>query len=213
MVDTQATPSRIDIKRELLTENEIEKLESALEYEIRIKDKLNVALSDWKSADSALAAIPHSGFSTNDWKKLKALKNSFIENLDEFGYSSNSLSDFQISQTSYKPTLNDIDINSEASASDNIRVIWSYLYSVLTLDITSSLPTNHLGLLIMDEPRQQEAKNESFSTFISKAAKVKEMQKQIIIGTSEKYSDLLDAIEAQPANLMHFDSDIIRKLS
>ncbi|GIU51959.1 hypothetical protein TUM4438_43350 [Shewanella sairae] len=213
LVDTQAAPSRIDIKRELIAENEIEKLESALQDELRIKDKLTVALCDWLTADSALAAIPHSGFSTNDWKKLKTLKYSFVENLDEFGYSSNSLSDFEISHTSYKPTLNDIDINSEASASDNIRVIWSYLYSVLTLDVKSSLPTNHLGLLIMDEPRQQEAKNESFSTFISKAASVKNMQKQIIIGTSEKYSDLLDTIERKPVNLMHFDSDIIKKLS
>ncbi|MCS6123993.1 hypothetical protein [Shewanella baltica] len=213
LVDTQATPSRVEIKRELLIESEIEKLEAALQNELRIKDKLTVTLIDWNTANSALAAIPYSGLSPNDRKKLEALKNSFIGNLDEFGYSSNSLSDFQISQTSYKPTLNDVDINSEASASDNIRVIWSYLYSVLTLDITTSLPTNHLGLLIMDEPRQQEAKYESFSTFISKAANVKEMQKQIIIGTSEKYSDLLDAIKDKPANLMHFDSDIIKKLS
>ncbi|XNS81073.1 hypothetical protein AB6D09_017820 [Vibrio cyclitrophicus] len=212
LIDTQATPSRIDIKRELLVENEIERLESALQNELRIKDRLTVALSDWSAAQSALEAIPHSGFSTNDWRKLKALKKSFIENLDEFGYSSNSLSDFQISHTSYKPTLNDIDINSEASASDNIRVIWSYLYSVLTLDINSSLPTNHLGLLIMDEPRQQEAKNESFSTFISRAASVKKMKKQIIIGTSEEYSDLLDTIAGHPTNLMHFDSDIVKKL-
>lgn len=212
LVDTLATPSRMDIKRELLTEIEIEKLEFALQEESRIKNKLTVSLNDWNLADSGLRAIPDSGLSTKDITKLKFLKKSFIDNLGDFGYSSNPLEDFQISLTSYKPTLDGVDINSEASASDNIRVIWSYLYSILTLDVTSSLPTNHLSLLIMDEPRQQEAKNQSFSMFISKAANVNKMQKQIIIGTSEKYSDLLKAIEGKSANLKHFASDIIQKL-
>ncbi|MEP0354417.1 hypothetical protein [Paraglaciecola sp.] len=213
LIDSPRAPSRVDIKKELIIESEIDKLETAMNDEHKLKEKLTSALVEWKLASSGLNAIPHSGLSQNDWKKLKALKTSFINNLEQFGYSSNSLSDFEISQTSYKPTLNEIDINAEASASDNIRVIWSYLYSVLTLDHTTKLSTNHLGLLIMDEPRQQEAKNESFTNFISKAANVKDMGKQIIIGTSEKYTDLLEALVGKDTNLQHFESDIIKKLS
>lgn len=212
LVDEKSAPSRSDIKKELIVENDIETLEKALRQEEEIKGKLEDTLKNWKLSDSALKALPSSGFSGSDRRKLKALKNSFVSNLDDFGYSSNDLSDFEISERSYKPTLNDVDINSEASASDNIRVIWSYLYSMLTLDQKNIGNTNHLGLLIMDEPRQQEAKNESFGEFISKAAEVKAMNKQVIIGTSEKYDDLQKTIADLDVNLCHFDSDIIQKL-
>ncbi|MBD2806411.1 hypothetical protein ABLB84_13890 [Xenorhabdus szentirmaii] len=213
LIDEKSAPSRSDIKKELITENEIELLERALRDESDIKGRLQSALNDWKLAESALQALPRTGFSQKDWRKLKALRESFIKYLGDFGYSSNELEDFRISEQSYKPTLNDIDINSEASASDNIRVIWSYLYSMLTLDEKPNVEsTNHLGLLILDEPRQQEAKNESFKEFITKVAEIKRSGKQVIIGTSEEYSDLQSTIKNLEVNLRHFDSDIIKKL-
>lgn len=212
LVDEKTAPSRSDIKKELIIENSIERLEKALRQEDEIKAKLEINLQDWKQVETSLKALPSSGFSASDWKKLKELKNSFLSNLEDFGYSSSDLSDFKISERSYKPSLNDVDINSEASASDNIRVIWSYLYSMLTLDQKNIGNTNHLGLLIMDEPRQQEAKNESFDEFISKAAEVKFMGKQIIIGTSEEYDNLLKTTAKLDINLCHFDSDILHKL-
>lgn len=212
LIDEKSVPSRSDIKRELIIESNIEKLEKALNQEDQIIGKLQETLNDWQRSDSALAALPSSGFSGNDWKKLKALKKSFISNLEDFGYSSNELSDFEISIRSYKPTLNDVDINSEASASDNIRIIWSYLYSFLTLDYEAKVRTNHLGILIMDEPRQQEAKKESFAEFINKAAEVKKMDKQIIIGTSENYNELCTAIKELDVSVQHFDADIIKKM-
>ncbi|HEM7131156.1 TPA: hypothetical protein U2I51_000579 [Providencia rettgeri] len=213
LIDEKSLPSRSDIKKELIIENEIELLDGALRNELDIKGRLQSALNDWKLAESTLQALPKTGFSQKDRRKLQALRNSFIKYLGDFGYSSNELEDFKISEQSYKPTLNDIDINSEASASDNIRVIWSYLYSMLTLDeIPSVESTNHLGLLILDEPRQQEAKNESFKEFINKVAEIKKSGKQVIIGTSEEYSDLQMTIKNLEVNLCHFDSDIIKKL-
>ena len=213
LIDEKSAPSRSDIKKELIIENEIEFLERALRDEADIKGRLQSALNDWKLADSGLQALPKTGFSQKDWLKLKALRESFIKYLGDFGYSSNKLDDFRISEQSYKPTLNDIDINSEASASDNIRVIWSYLYSMLTLDEKPGVErTNHLGLLILDEPRQQEAKSESFREFVAKVSEVKGTGKQVIIGTSEEYNDLQSMVENLQINLIHFDSDIIKKL-
>jgi len=213
LIDEKSAPSRSDIKKELIIENEMELLDRALVDESEIKSRLQSALYDWKLAESALQALPRTGFSQNDWHKLKTLRESFINYLRDFGYSSNELEDFRISEQSYKPTLNDVDINSEASASDNIRVIWSYLYSILTLDEKKNVSsTNHLGLLILDEPRQQEAKNESFKAFITKIAEIKNSGKQVIIGTSEEYNYLQSTVRYLEVNLKHFDSDIIKKL-
>lgn len=214
LIDEQSIPSRSDIKKELIIENEIYSMEKSLRDEDELKGKFKEALKTWKLAESGLKALPDSGFSSSDWKKLKSLKSSFVYYLNEFGYSSNSLTDFQISEYTYKPTLNDVDINSEASASDNIRVIWAYLFSILTLDQYKDVEgVNHLGLLIMDEPRQQEAKDLSFRSFILNASKVKEMNKQIIIGTSERFDDLNKIVTGLNVNLRHYDSDIIKKIS
>lgn len=214
LTDVKSAPSRSDIKKELIIEGELELLDRALRDESEIKGRLRIALDDWKSAEEALQGLPRTGFSLGDRRKLKALRDSFVQYARDFGYSSNELEDFRISEQSYKPALNDVDINSEASASDNIRVIWSYLYSILTLDQRPNVgSTNHLGFLILDEPRQQEAKNESFKEFISKVADVKGCGKQVIIGTSENYSDLISTIKDLEVNLSHFESDIINKIN
>ncbi|KAB1178933.1 hypothetical protein [Photobacterium damselae] len=214
LTDVKAAPSRSDIKKELIIEGELELLDRALREEAEIKGRLRIALDDWKSAEEALQGLPRTGFSLDDRRKLKALRDSFVQYARDFGYSSNELEDFRISEQSYKPALNDVDINSEASASDNIRVIWSYLYSILTLDQRLNVgSTNHLGFLILDEPRQQEAKNESFKEFISKVADVKRYGKQVIIGTSENYSDLISTLKDLEVNLSHFESDIIKKIN
>lgn len=212
LIDSTSVPSRSDIKKELLLEGEISSLEKALRSEEEIKGNMEEALLSWGIAEKALSALPFNGLSANDRRKLSSLKNSFVNSLEAFGYSSSDLKDFEISERSFKPALNEVDINSEASASDNIRVIWSYLYSMLTLDSASGQETNHLGLLILDEPRQQEAKNESFQEFIVKSSEVKKIGKQIIIGTSEDYNNLQSAISGLDVELKHFDSYIIGKL-
>ena len=176
------------------------------------KDTLLAVLSDWRDCNNKLAVLPYDGFSQKDKLKLRLLRDSFKSNLQDFGYKSTPIEDFDLSTNTYKPTVDGIDIGSEASASDNIRVIWSYLYSLLMLDANSNdISTNHLGLLIMDEPRQQETKDVSFKTFIKKASESYQEEKQIIMGTSEKYPDLIAMLDGLHVNLMHFDSNIIRK--
>lgn len=104
LIDEKSAPSRSDIKKELIIENEMELLDRALVDGSEIKSRLQSALYDWKLAESALQILPRTGFSQNDWHKLKTLRESFINYLRDFGYSSNELEDFRISEQSYKPT-------------------------------------------------------------------------------------------------------------
>ncbi|MEK9496143.1 hypothetical protein V2H77_06715 [Photorhabdus sp. P32] len=202
------------IRKEVGLEKDIDNLVTLTQFENDKKDTLNAVLVDWGSNNAKLNNLPYDGFSYKDRFKIKTLKDSFKSNLKDFGYRSTPINDFDLSTNSYKPTLDDVDIGSEASASDNIRVIWSYLYSLLMLDVVAeNISTNHLGLLIMDEPRQQETKDVSFKTFMKKASKSHIKGKQIIIGTSEKYEDLINMLNGLVANMLHFDSSIIRKLN
>ncbi|UPY94726.1 hypothetical protein [Pectobacterium sp. 21LCBS03] len=200
------------IRKEVKLEKDIDGLNSLLNFEMDKKNTLLAVLSDWRECNNKLAVLPYDGFTQKDKLKLKLLRDSFKSNLQDFGYKSTPIEGFDLSTNTYKPTVDGIDIGSEASASDNIRVIWSYLYSLLMLDSNSNdISTNHLGLLVMDEPRQQETKDVSFKTFIKKASDSYLEKKQIIMGTSEKYSDLIAMLDGLHVNMLHFESNIIRK--
>lgn len=204
---------REQIRKEVVLEKDIEALSSLLDFERNIKVTLNAILIDWRKANAELSRLPYDGFTSEDKRKLSKLNNSFKKNLKDFGYRSTEIQDFDLSLNTYKPSLDGVDIGSEASASDNIRVIWSYLYSLLMLDVgKDGMNTNHLGLLIMDEPRQQETKDVSFKTFIEKASETGSFDKQIIFGTSEKFEDLIKMIEGVKVNLMHFEENIIKRI-
>lgn len=203
---------REQIRQEVILERKIEALSSLLDFEKNIKTSLSAILIEWRKVNNELSNIPYDGFTYKDKLKLEKLKVSFKENLKDFGYKSTEIEDFELSMNTYKPALDGVDIGSEASASDNIRVIWSYLYSLLMLDASSDgICTNHLGLLIMDEPRQQETKDISFKRFIKKASEAGSFDKQIIFGTSEKFEDLIKMIEDVEVNMIHFEQNIIKR--
>lgn len=213
LTDVRGAPSRVQLRKEILLEERISSVENLAALETEIKQKLVSTMLDWSTITGALKKLPWDGFSRNDNIKLNELLNFFKENLKDFDYKSTPIEDFEISKRTYKPAIDDVDLGSEASASDNIRVIWAYMYSLLTLDSRlNGLSTNHLGLLMLDEPRQQETKEVNFKTFIEKAARTFEMDKQVIIATSEKYDDLLKMIDGLKVNIVSFESPVISRI-
>lgn len=212
LIDVKGAPSRAQLRKEILIEEKIEAIERTLTLELEIKEKLSATKLEWSRVVGAISKLPWDGFSRNDYIKLGELSEQFKKNLSDFEYKSTPIEDFEISKRTYKPSIDDVDLGSEASASDNIRVIWAYLYSLLTLDNhLEGLSTNHLGLLILDEPRQQETKEVNFKTFIERASETRNMKRQVIIATSEKHADLTRMIEGLPVNVINFETPLISK--
>ena len=71
---------------------------------------------------------------------------------------------------------------------DMIRTIWAYLYGLLEVSRTHS--TNHAGLLILDEPQQQETAAVSFKEFLNRAAGARAANQQVVFATSEDSTNL-----------------------
>ncbi|WP_236275176.1 hypothetical protein, partial [Pseudomonas congelans] len=213
LTDVKGAPSRVQLRKEILLEERISSVEKAAALETEIKQKLVSVMLDWSTITGALKKLPWDGFSRNDNIKLNELLNFFKENLKDFDYKSTPIEDFEISKRTYKPAIDEVDLGSEASASDNIRVIWAYMYTLLVLDSRlNGLSTNHLGFLMLDEPRQQETKEVNFKTFIEKAARTFELDKQVIIATSEKYDDLLKMIDGLEVNVVRFENPVISRI-
>jgi hypothetical protein len=125
--------------------------------------------------------------SQNDRRKLEKLTLLVRDQATEFGFSTFDPSEVNISDDTYRPQKEGFEIGFETSASDAIRLKWAYQLGLLELDKVEA--TNHPGILLFDEPRQQSSAKVSFENLLKRAAKAKKHNQQVIFSTSE---DLLN---------------------
>lgn len=216
------------LKREIYTDKNVldeEFLRAKIKFENLIQDyqKALILIANFRTEFDILHTqlkelwrlrknFPEHGFSTDDISKLNSLQTKVIKYLSEFGFSSFDPQLLGISQDTYLPTREGFDLGFDTSASDGIRVIWSYLISLFSL--REKFHTNHPGILVFDEPRQQEANKLSF-TGLLKGASEAASSGQIIFATSEEEDVLKVALEGCKYTLRSFspvDGKILRKL-
>jgi hypothetical protein len=150
--------------------------------------------------------------SEQDEAKLQLLQNSFISQLDQYGFSSiRPPSLLRISRETFRPTYEGFDLGFNLSASDMIRTIWAYLFGLL--EVARVGDTNHLGILILDEPRQQRADKVSFAEFAKRAATTLEAGQQVLFLTSEDPETLSAMLEGTPHQYLNFDGKMIQPLA
>lgn len=214
LVSDERAPSYSDIYEKVITEEKLNNLTKAKEtfeenvlqfYEIHKK---------WSSLKKELDLIPKDGLSTLDLKKLSCLLNLFRQQLLTYHFSSLTPYSVELSVNNYKPIDSEgFFLEYRISASDIIRTIWSYLLGLL--ELSYMYPTNHPGILIFDEPRQQGINDRDLSELIKRAAKSYNHKKQVIFFTSdsEQYlSSILTDIAEEP-NYLTFEGKMIKQLN
>jgi hypothetical protein len=168
---------------------------------------------EWNSIQSELSTLPKQGIlSLRDKSKINELQRSFQQQLSSYDFSSlDNIEDIIISQGIYLPEYEgfdlQIDLSKNTSASDYIRVIWAYLLGLL--EVARNFNTNHPGLLIMDEPRQQSTNEEGLKAFFNRASQSKQYGQQVIIATSETDEVLERCLVNVQHKLKKFDGKII----
>ena len=196
----------------------------AIEEIIRLKDKIRhiksvqeqidillgsfEPLSDeWNEVQTQLRNLPKGILPEEDIAKITDLEHIFQQQLREYGFNSLDINNIKISDYSYFPEHDGFELSFDLSASDYIRVIWAYLLGLL--EVSRNHQTNHLGLLILDEPRQQSARETSIEAFLRRASNSLRYNQQVIVATSES-REVLDAhLESIPHTLRRFDRRII----
>lgn len=168
---------------------------------------------EWAGFKGQLAEIPPVGLSAADSRKLRRLQELLVAQLDEYGFSSfDSPDEVEISDLNYRPAREGYDLGFDLSASDWIRLIWAYLLGLLELGREEE--TNHPGLLVFDEPRQQDAAEYSLASLIARAGSANDASQQILFATSEGLETLKDMLKTAPgAQLISFEGKILRPLS
>lgn len=210
LISDGRTPSIAAIHERILVDERIrlaEKVDS--DFDLRL-DRFSDLASEWKSIQERKAELPTKGMSQSDKYKLDILQKLFIEQVTQYGLTSVKPDLLRISEDNYKPTLEGFNLGFDLSASDNIRTIWAYLQGLL--ELSRQVKTNHLGLLILDEPRQQETANISFAEFLKRSSSAARFQQQVIFATSETDENIQEMLRDVPHTCHSFIDRIVTRL-
>ncbi|WP_277971270.1 AAA family ATPase [Sphingomonas echinoides] len=160
---------------------------------------------------AAQAELPRDRLSDADRDKLRLFERSIREQLGRYGFKTFAPKELEISEDTYRPQKEGFEIGFELSASDAIRLKWAYQLGFL--DVGLQTITHHPGILVLDEPRQQEAAEASVNGLLRTAALLAEKGSQILIATSEQLANVKQFVAELPCQLLTFDGPIIRRLN
>lgn len=192
-------------------------LRKKLELESRIKEltkisdqlkKYNVRAhqiqNEWAVNSGALEKARKSAELSVSTKIISELEAILKRNLRKFGFDQSNINYVKISRQTLRPEFDGYDIVADSSASDYIRIIWSYTLALLELGV--KLPeVKHGGFIVFDEPRQHEANKSSFRSLLLEAEAISQSAGQIIVATSISIEDLNSFSIGDAVNLVAFN--------
>lgn len=200
---------------------------SVIEARLRVEQRLNQLfdaetrftnslsqLAEQAEAWSALlkekAALPTERLSKGDLAKIRALETSIQLQLARYEFITFPPRDLTVSDDTYRPEKEGFEIGFELSASDSVRLKWAYQLGLL--DVSRTMESNHPGLVVLDEPRQQEAAERSVEGLLSEAARIAKTGAQIVIATSEDLSKVRSFISKLNPQLIVFEDRLIDRI-
>jgi hypothetical protein len=150
--------------------------------------------------------LPKDYFSELDKQKLSYFEKEFLSLLKGFSFSSINTNEISISQDKYTPIVSGFDIKFDSSASDNIRLIWSYVIAINKTSLKFS--GNHPGLIVFDEPGQQQMAVNSQKQLFEVLSKT---NGQAIVGTSLEPDEIKEMTKNLTLNVIDLGEDYIIK--
>lgn len=198
-----STPSIAEIARRLTQEARLDELSARDEEFESVRLSMQELAESWSQQHTLLNSLTNDTLSGRDKKKLNKLELSLRTQLRSYGFDSLDPAEIDIDRSTYRPTHEGFDLGFDLSASDMIRVIWAYLFGIL--DAGREEQGNHLGLLIFDEPRQQETARASYQALLANASTSGLSGAQIIFATSEPSQSLQTMLGNREFNLIDLE--------
>lgn len=184
LIDDSRLPSKINIIESLKVEAELKKINQVEIIKADTLFMLNKIYEEWKEIQKNVKKISE-GLPDEDLKKIKELEEIFKKNLQLFNFTSTNIDSVYIDTDTYFPKIDSYKLKNDSSASDFIRILWAYRVSLL--EISNNFESNHLGILILDEPAQQTVDSNDVHMLFKKLSLLS--HNQIIISTSLQNSE------------------------
>jgi hypothetical protein len=201
----------LSIIRDMISKEEkiktAEEIRSEFENTLR---ELATIVKEWVDVRAREEKLPKEYFSDQDNKKLSLFTDLFRVNLLNFGFRSNNPQAIELSRDTYRPKLEKYELYFDASASDNIRLIWAY--SLALQEVGDSFDTNHLKLCVFDEPGQQQIDVPSKRKFYRRMGKLNSSNNQFIVTSSDDPELLKFLLSDVRHQLLEFGDKVFKPL-
>lgn len=195
---------REQIQAEILLKNVLKLKETQND----LNEQLSKIHSAWSNSSNSLKQVKKNATVTDSRLVIRKLGSILKGNLSAFNFNHSDIDAVSISPQTLRPEQEGYDIVAETSASDYIRVIWSYTLALLEL-AGKEPEIKHGGFVVFDEPRQHEASKLSFTNLIAKASESGLYGGQVIFATSLDASELKTACTGKNVNMVSFDNYIL----
>ena len=219
LVQPSFSPSRAIIEEIVRRRSFFDHLRSVQEAVDGLMDELRVLANEWAGLQDRLRRLSTDDLTPGDIEKVNDLQATIQSHLGRYAFRSFQPSEIELSRDNFRPLVRtweddefiEKEINFEISASDAIRLKWAYYLGMLSLSQRTS--TNHCGLIIFDEPGQQEIEAPSLQALINWAGRNLRDDQQVIIATSESLDSLRQGLRDAPANVITFEGFILQPLT
>ncbi|AWL98839.2 hypothetical protein [Bradyrhizobium amphicarpaeae] len=211
LISPNISPSLAAVEERVRIENRLKDLQEAQTAFDESVDHLRSLADVCESLLKLQAALPSDKLSKSDTQKLSWLSAAIRVLAREFNFTTFNPSEISVSEDTYRPQKEGFEIGFETSASDAIRLKWAYQLGLLELEAAER--TNHPGILIFDEPRQQSSAKVSFEGLLKRAAQAKERGQQVIFSTSEELENLERLTATLDCTRLFFDGYIVKSIS
>jgi AAA domain-containing protein len=202
LVSGVATPQISTVRELIEKENRLELTETVRETFETDLNKLKDLSEQWRAILAREAELPKDAFSDLDKEKIRKFSELFSSHIQPFGFRSVFPGSIAISKDNYRPILEDFEMYFDASASDNIRLIWAY--TIALQEMEKFYETNHFGITFFDEPGQQQISNSSRQAFYKIIGEMDHNKNQVIVSTSEDPTRLREMLKDLNYNLRDF---------
>ena len=212
-----ASESKAIVRRQVQIEVEVEaleKLQTKATELFRVLGQIAVRLI---ANQTERRAMSKEAYSPADIERIKHFQLHFRANAGSFGYESARIDEIEVGKDTLVPCLAQMelreirtDIKSDSSASDFVRLIWSYL---LALHQTSTMPLspgNHPGLLMFDEPGQHSMAVDSQHALLKQLAGETKLQSIVAASFDETEEVFRQATLGIQYTLIEWDGKLLR---
>lgn len=140
------------------------------------------------------------GIPDTDTARLSEVTSSMRQKLTATRFGSYNVTEVALDQDSLRPTRAGYDLDTDVSASDVIRIKVAYLDAVRAIGQTSG---RHPGLLILDEPRQQDIDVTDLGAMLKYLAASTDAAGQTIITSATPRDELDQLIASVPSHVTY----------
>lgn len=224
-VSTGVTESRAIVRRQIQIELELSNLQAFNTQSAAFMVAFG-EIADRLAANQAdRRALPKEAYSDVDKSRISLFEKNFRGNASSFGYESAEIADIRISLDTLTPILSELELReilrpkvqtsltADSSASDFVRLIWSYLLALYQTSATRGFEGQHPGILLMDEPGQHSMRSVSQRALLQLLIAQHGLQAIVAASFDENESVFKEATTGLEFQLIQWEGKVIQPLA